>query len=319
MEKPRDRDSGKKKIERQNKQNEQSEDKETTGERDSRTTEKQSEKIKATVSENPTDNGSGRSSQESQRENKTKDTNQCRDGDVGSECKKGDKEEAVGNVGSDNARENQLNEDPREPENVNNEDPLMSEDYSLGNQPDNFTATTWEDPRTNIFDSEESATDPLKLDDAACHSNVRNLTKLRHSGATEYVPCDTGPISNPFMKKTLTATFHKLQQMQEQRVNLNIGGQIFQTSIPTLRAEANSLFGLIFLPNCSMRPYGRDTYYFERNPAHFRIILNYLRQCGHLDRDLLPHEKSYFLELILHAERVGAYCSGKTQRALRFR
>ena len=128
---------------------------------------------------------------------------------MGSECKKWDKEEAVGNVGLDNARETQLNEVPREPENVmNKEDPMMSEDYSLGNQPDSFTAITCEDPRTKIFDSEESATDPLKMDDAANHSVVRNLTTVRHSGATEYVPCDTGPISNLFMKKALTATFH---------------------------------------------------------------------------------------------------------------
>ena len=139
---------------------------------------------------------------------------------MGCECKKGDKEEALGNIGSDSARETQLNEVPRKPENVmNNEDPMMSEDYSLGNQPDNFTAITFGDPRTNIFDNEESATDPLKMDDEAYHSVVRNLTKLRHSGATEYVPCDTGPISYPFMKKALTATFHKLQQMQKQRVN----------------------------------------------------------------------------------------------------
>ena len=49
-----------------------------------------------------------------------------------------------------------------------------------------------------------------------------------------------------------------------------------------------------------MRPH-RNCYYFDRDPAHFKFILNYLRNGAHLVMLTLPHEKLYFLELLTEA------------------
>ena len=81
---------------------------------------------------------------------------------------------------------------------------------------------------------------------------------------------------------------------------LNIGGQCFHTSMVTLGAEPNSILGLLSVRNCPMRPH-RNCYYFDRDPAHFKFILNYLRNGAHLEMLTLPHEKWYLLELLTEA------------------
>ena len=81
---------------------------------------------------------------------------------------------------------------------------------------------------------------------------------------------------------------------------LNIGGQCFHTSMVTLGAEPNSILGLLSVKDCPMRPH-RNCYYFDRDPAHFKFILNYLRNGAHLEMLTLPHEKRYLLELLTEA------------------
>ena len=53
-----------------------------------------------------------------------------------------------------------------------------------------------------------------------------------------------------------------------------------------------------------MRPCG-NTYYSDRDPSHFRFILNYLRNGAHLEDMNLSHVKRYLMELSL---RPGFIC-----------
>ena len=66
----------------------------------------------------------------------------------------------------------------------------------------------------------------------------------------------------------------------------------------TLGAEPNSILGLLSVRDCPMRPH-RNCYYFDRDPAHFKFILNYLRNGAHLEMLTLPQR--YLLELLMEA------------------
>ena len=96
------------------------------------------------------------------------------------------------------------------------------------------------------------------------------------------------------------STFNLLQRIQESKVILNIGGQLFVTFELTLRIVPNSLFGLMFANGSPLRPSNR-MFRFDRDPSHFRIILMYLRNGAQLDLELLPYEKRYLLELLNEA------------------
>jgi hypothetical protein len=60
------------------------------------------------------------------------------------------------------------------------------------------------------------------------------------------------------------------QEIQEERLIFNIGGTHFQTSKVVMRADPTSLFSLMLLPKSPFRP--NSTYFFDRDPAHFRIL-----------------------------------------------
>ena len=85
-----------------------------------------------------------------------------------------------------------------------------------------------------------------------------------------------------------------LKSSQENRITLNIGGTKFETSESTLKQDPDSLFALLFdegVPD-------RNNYFIDRDPAYFRIILNYLRWgCSLPTEAVLPVEPRYLLEI----------------------
>ena len=87
-----------------------------------------------------------------------------------------------------------------------------------------------------------------------------------------------------------------LKETQEGRVVLNIGGQRFETSRLTLQQDPDSILSLLFSDDISIRPMG-NSYFFDRDPGHFRIILNYLRDGCTARGAILPRERRYLLEL----------------------
>lgn len=72
-----------------------------------------------------------------------------------------------------------------------------------------------------------------------------------------------------------------LQNLKKNRVILNIGGTRFETSKETLTQDSDSLFALLFTDESPVVPVG-NSYFIDRDPAHFRLILNYLRHSSPL-------------------------------------
>ena len=66
---------------------------------------------------------------------------------------------------------------------------------------------------------------------------------------------------------------------QGETVRLNVGGTVFETTLPTLRRFPGTLFEDIFeeesLKQLITRPDG--TLFLDRSPEHFNYILNWLR------------------------------------------
>jgi hypothetical protein len=52
----------------------------------------------------------------------------------------------------------------------------------------------------------------------------------------------------------------------------------------------------MLLPQYPFRP-NNYTYFFDRDPAHFRIILNYLRNGAQIEIAVLPKEQRYLYEI----------------------
>ena len=92
------------------------------------------------------------------------------------------------------------------------------------------------------------------------------------------------------------------RQRSTRTVVLNVGGVPFQTSLETLRQEGSVL-------SRYARTSGAEAF-IDRDPTHFRTILNYLRHQkrrfqGHVAAALLPKTSALLEELRLEAEFYG--------------
>ena len=183
--------------------------------------------------------------------------------------------------------------------NQNSVRPTAGNLISLNQQPEFPFTDTQEDGTSS--DADQFNLDDLNLDVEGYHSLIRQIVKLKHPEATPYtsVQPETN-VNREAVQKLTTETFNKLQQSQEGRVILNIGGQCFQTSRVTLMADPTSMFALMLRKGCPLRP-SRNTYFLDRDPSHFKFILNYLRNGAHVDICMLPHEKRYLLEMLMES------------------
>ena len=110
------------------------------------------------------------------------------------------------------------------------------------------------------------------------HQLVRSQTHVGPaSELTASFSRDSSQQANPIYREAISKFFRQLQLCQENRVVLNVGGQAFTTSRHTLMAESGSFFSLLMRDDCPIRSYAGSHYNIDRDPAHFRIILNYLR------------------------------------------
>lgn len=90
-----------------------------------------------------------------------------------------------------------------------------------------------------------------------------------------------------------------LQQTQNERVILNIGGQRFETSKLTLSRYPESVLAELVSSEGVTPRYG-NVYFVDRDPAHFRLVLNFMRN-GMCDLRTLPRDVRYLYELYYEA------------------
>jgi len=74
-----------------------------------------------------------------------------------------------------------------------------------------------------------------------------------------------------------------------QRIILNIGGTLFETTRQTLTKQPNSMLNVMFNGSNEdiVKPDSKGHYFIDRDPEHFQTILNYLRT----DQLILPESK----------------------------
>lgn len=81
-------------------------------------------------------------------------------------------------------------------------------------------------------------------------------------------------------------------------ISLNVGGQIFVTTLQTLRNDANTMLTSMFSGRFDMTPRRDGSFFIDRDPTHFRFILNFLRT----GKIVVPDDPVARKELLLEAE-----------------
>ncbi|KAM7434591.1 hypothetical protein ABFA07_015380 [Porites harrisoni] len=81
-------------------------------------------------------------------------------------------------------------------------------------------------------------------------------------------------------------------------LKLNIGGQLFTTSLETMKKDTGSMLHAMFSGRFDSKPAEDGSYFIDRDGTHFRYILNYLRT-GQL---VVPEDKIVRKELLTEAE-----------------
>ena len=102
--------------------------------------------------------------------------------------------------------------------------------------------------------------------------------------------------------KELSAKVDSFNRAQGQKVVLNVGGTRFECSRESLVKDPKSLFAELFREESAVKPSLGNQYFFDRDPTHFRIILNYLRNGCKIDIRTLPKDVRYLYELFYEAE-----------------
>ena len=88
--------------------------------------------------------------------------------------------------------------------------------------------------------------------------------------------------------------------MEEEIVNLNIGGTIFSTykSNLTNSNEPENYFVQLFSQEKELQKDQNGNIFIDRDPTYFRYILNYLRNFGDVEKCYFPDEEKQLKELI---------------------
>ena len=81
-----------------------------------------------------------------------------------------------------------------------------------------------------------------------------------------------------------------LKELHGDRITLDVGGRHFATSRRTLLKADGSILKVLVQD-------GKRHYFIDRDGAHFRYILNYLREDCNLSVAVLPRENRYLMEL----------------------
>ncbi|RKO85437.1 BTB/POZ protein [Blyttiomyces helicus] len=94
-----------------------------------------------------------------------------------------------------------------------------------------------------------------------------------------------------------------LERAQATKVTLNVGGQLFDTSIDTLRSAGDSFFACLFGGKWVAKSDAHDgSIFIDRDGTHFRHILNSLRDG---DKTVLPNDAATLSSIAAEADFFG--------------
>ena len=126
--------------------------------------------------------------------------------------------------------------------------------------------------------------------------SVFQEVSARISEAQELLACESDRVKAE--RKKLERDFPKLQQFQGKPVKLDIGGTGFKTSLETLRKDSDSMLASMFSGRFSMKAQDDGSFFIDRDPTHFRYILNFLRT----GKIIIPDDAIAREELLLETE-----------------
>ena len=77
--------------------------------------------------------------------------------------------------------------------------------------------------------------------------------------------------------KIIKEKLSKISSNTKSKIKLNVGGQIFTTSLETLTFEKGTFFSAMFSEQFDTKPDEDGEVFIDRDPKHFPLILSYLR------------------------------------------
>ncbi|XP_045200360.1 uncharacterized protein LOC123554344 [Mercenaria mercenaria] len=92
-----------------------------------------------------------------------------------------------------------------------------------------------------------------------------------------------------------------VQKHQEGYIQLNVGGTAFQTSKVTLLNSGYSVLSEMMQQNSPVQIQNKCIF-IDRDPKHFRFILNFLRNKCEIPQEIYPTERLVLQELLLEAK-----------------
>ena len=87
----------------------------------------------------------------------------------------------------------------------------------------------------------------------------------------------------------------EVYQFQSSRIKLDVGGQIYTTSLQTLRLDSSSMLAAMFSGRHKLVQESDGSFFIDRDGTHFRHILNFLRDG--FDPELLPRDERSLKEI----------------------
>ena len=97
----------------------------------------------------------------------------------------------------------------------------------------------------------------------------------------------------------------KLQLSQDQRIILDVGKSKFKTGVPSLRNDPECRLVQLVDTASGVTPYSIDgvySYFIDRCPRHFYVILNFLRDECIMDPGCLSVDVRHLQELLAEAK-----------------
>lgn len=164
-------------------------------------------------------------------------------------------------------------------------------------------------PATNaVMDVDQQ---DLEDDMAVSLTTDSNLEETKSSdGPQEYIPTPLEglEVTPATYTSALLVRLRGMDLVQKQRLILNVGGRIFETSAPTLNNDPSSLLSHMVSPSSPMKPYKVDhvyTYFLDRSPKMFDYILCYLRNGMDVLKRNLPNNVLQLRELLTEIDFYG--------------